>query len=59
MVRSPVSIATFPDVRLVRGRLPLRGGETEAGRSRDTFPGRQLPTGPALRGGIAGPRLDL
>jgi hypothetical protein len=47
------------DVLLVRGRLPLRGGEVEAGRSRGAFPSRQLPSGPALRRGIAGPRSDL
>jgi hypothetical protein len=41
------------DVLLVRGRLPLRGREAEARRSRGALPARELPAGPALRDRIA------
>ena len=45
--------SVLQDVRLVRGRLSLRGREVEAEQSRGALPDRKLPARLALRRGIA------
>jgi hypothetical protein len=47
------------DVLLVRDRLPLGSREAEAGRSRSSLPGRELPPVLPFVSGIADPEPDL